>query len=241
MTTHTLRRGRKLRYYVSNRLIRGGPDPTGWRLPAPQLEEAIAHAIADHIATANASHCLLSNPDIRDLYAVQMRADEIAQKLGVGEPTILRSLVASGTMGHRTISLTLDSAVLAHRLGIATGSLAPSVLLLAIPLRLKRRGVEMKVIAGATVPAPDPVLKAALANAHRWARALKDGNPLIEIARDAGHHESLVRTRTPLAFLSPKIQRAILEGSQPVDLTLERLVRQTLPLDWLHQERLCGF
>ena len=32
--THTTRQGRRHRYYVSNRLITGGADPSGWRLPA---------------------------------------------------------------------------------------------------------------------------------------------------------------------------------------------------------------
>lgn len=239
--THTVRHGRKVRYYVSNRLIRGGSDPTGWRLPAPKREELIARAIADHIAAADASHRLLALPDIRDIGAVRARAEEIAQQLRVGDAVLLRSLLVAGTMADRTLSLSLDLNALSHRLGIIPDSLASQVLSLTIPIRLRRRGVEMKFVAGATIPAPDPVLRDALAKAHRWASALKSGTPLQEIARAAGHRDALVRTRTPLAFLSPKIQRAILEGTQPVDLTLERLVRQTLPLDWADQERLCGF
>ena len=50
-----------------------------------------------------------------------------------------------------------------------------------------------------------------------------------------------LRTRLPLAFLSPRIQAAILEGAQPPDLTLERIVRAGVPLDWSEQERLFGF
>jgi site-specific DNA recombinase len=96
----------------------------------------------------------------------------------------------------------------------------------------------MRFVAVTTIPASDPVLRDALAKAHRRARARKSGTPLHEIARAEGHHDALVRTRTPLAFLSPKIQHAILNGTQPVDLTLERLVRQTLALDWTDQERL---
>nr|WP_256367835.1 MULTISPECIES: recombinase family protein [unclassified Ruegeria] len=36
--THTRRHGRQIRYYVSNRLVSGGTDPRGWRLPATALE-----------------------------------------------------------------------------------------------------------------------------------------------------------------------------------------------------------
>lgn len=69
---------------MSNRLIRGGSDPTGWRLPAPKLEEVIARSVADHIAAANASHRLLAIPDIRDIGAVHTRAEEIAEQMRAG-------------------------------------------------------------------------------------------------------------------------------------------------------------
>ena len=111
---------------------------------------------------------------------------------------------------------------------------------LTAPFSLRRRGVERKLLVGCGVATPDPALRKALIDAHHWAGALRNGTPLHQIARTAGHHDAHLRTRTPLAFLSPRIQRAILDGSQPVELALERLVRQTLPLDWADQERLCG-
>lgn len=144
-------------------------------------------------------------------------------------------------MADQTLSLSFDPSALSHRLGIMPDSLSSQVLSLTVPIRLKRRGVEMQFVTGATIAKSDPVLRDVLGKAHRWAQALKAGTPLHEIARAAGHHDALVRTRTPFAFLSPKIQRAIFADTQPVDLTLERLVRQTLPLDWQEQERLCGF
>ncbi|HMS96018.1 MAG TPA: recombinase family protein [Tabrizicola sp.] len=239
--THTVRHGRKVRYYVSNRLIRRGSDPTGWRLPAPKLEEVITRSVADHIAAANASHRLLAIPDIRDIGAVHTRAEEIAEQLRAGDAALLRALLVAGTLADQTLALSLDPDALSHLLGISSDNLASQVLSLTVPIRLRRRGVEMKFVSGATITKPDPVLRDALGKAHCWAQALKAGTPLHEIARAAGHHDALVRMRIPLAFLSPKIQRAILDGTQPVDLTLERLVRQSLPLDWQDQERLCGF
>jgi len=38
-----------------------------------------------------------------------------------------------------------------------------------------------------------------------------------------------------LAFLAPDLQRAILAGRQPPGLTLERLVRSTMPMLWSEQ------
>lgn len=77
----------------------------------------------------------------------------------------------------------------------------------------------------------------ALAEAHRWVEAHKSGTPLKQVAATAGKTEAQVRTRTRLAFLSPSIQQAILEGAQPPDLTLEKLVRHPLLLDWQDQDK----
>ena len=46
---HTQRHGRRFTYYVSNRLIAGGKDPTGWRLPAEAIEACLRQIIARHL------------------------------------------------------------------------------------------------------------------------------------------------------------------------------------------------
>jgi hypothetical protein len=38
-----------------------------------------------------------------------------------------------------------------------------------------------------------------------------------------------------LAFLSPALQAAIIDGRQPPTLTLEKIIRGDLPLDWREQ------
>ena len=41
-----------------------------------------------------------------------------------------------------------------------------------------------------------------------------------------------------LAFLAPDLQQAILEGTQPADLTLEHLLAKPLPANWSAQRQL---
>ena len=68
---------------------------------------------------------------------------------------------------------------------------------------------------------------------------LFNGVPLGDIAREAGHHDVYIRTRSQLAHLAPRIQRAIADGSLAPEITLQHLMTITLPLDWQDQERLC--
>ena len=61
------------------------------------------------------------------------------------------------------------------------------------------------------------------------------------LAEDAGVSSRFLRDRLQLAFMSPVIMTAILNGTQPVDLSTNTLVRSDIPLDWSEQERMFGF
>ena len=45
----TRKNGRSIRYYYSNRLTITGADPTGWRLRADMLEEALGDLVKQHL------------------------------------------------------------------------------------------------------------------------------------------------------------------------------------------------
>jgi site-specific DNA recombinase len=57
-----------------------------------------------------------------------------------------------------------------------------------------------------------------------------------QIARREGKVERHVRLLVPLAFLSPRIVAAIIDGTAPADLTVTTLAR-ALPYCWAEQER----
>jgi site-specific DNA recombinase len=67
---------------------------------------------------------------------------------------------------------------------------------------------------------------------------LRAGTSLTEIARETGRSETYIRTRIPLAFLAPKLQAAILDGRQPVHLSVTQLIRDDIPMGWNDQAKL---
>ena len=82
----------------------------------------------------------------------------------------------------------------------------------------------------------------ALARAHSWVARLLSGQAssiraIAQAERLTGRYVARI---IPLAFLAPDITEAILEGSQPQDLTLAKLC-QRLPLAWPEQRRTLGF
>ena len=58
------------------------------------------------------------------------------------------------------------------------------------------------------------------------------------LAKRDGISRRYIRRLIGLAFLSPELIEAILQGRQPVALTATRLTELDLPLDWTEQQKL---
>jgi site-specific DNA recombinase len=77
--------------------------------------------------------------------------------------------------------------------------------------------------------------------AHAWKRALLDGahDSIETLAEASGLHPKVVRQALRLAFLSPDVTSAILEGGQPKGLSLTQIPK-LLPLSWTNHRFLLG-
>lgn len=238
--THANSKGRRHRYYISNRLISGGTDLTGWRLPATAFEGAVADVLADHLAGCASRHVLIASDDIAIGLQVAKTAHTLAsgmRKQGIRAAT---AFITGGQITRGTITMDLDAEALATALARHPQDLDPTLLTISAPFTCRRRGVETKISTGDHLPKPDATLIRVLSDAHRWTAALRSATPLGEIARREGHAESYIRTRAQLAFLAPSIQTAILNGALPPQITTKRLIARPLPLDWSAQAHLFG-
>ncbi len=90
-------------------------------------------------------------------------------------------------------------------------------------------------------PRPNATLIKALTRAYKWKeRLFTGGAPSISaIAKEEGVTERYVSRIMRLAFLAPDIVKAILDGYQPTDLELERLMKG-IPVSWNEQRRVFG-
>jgi hypothetical protein len=69
--------------------------------------------------------------------------------------------------------------------------------------------------------------------------ATKDEAKAAFAKRWRGQRERHIRLLAPLAFLSPRIITAIVDGTAPADLTVTGLA-QALPYSWAEQEQRIG-
>ena len=115
---------------------------------------------------------------------------------------------------------------------------------LTTAVSIKRRGVGTRLVlldAQHNHPARcDPALVKAIARGRAWFDELVTGRALSlqALAERDGITRRYIRRLVGLAFLSPELVEAILQGRQPVELTATRLTELDLPLDWTEQRRL---
>lgn len=126
-------------------------------------------------------------------------------------------------------------------LGSSLGSPGKAETSFSVPIQLKRRGVETKLILAGQQSLrfePDRRLVQLVVRTHRWGQELISGEvtSLTQIAERHGLDRSDVGRSLQLAFLAPDLVEAILGGTQPVNLTHRSLSRVgELPLDWSEQ------
>jgi hypothetical protein len=84
-------------------------------------------------------------------------------------------------------------------------------------------------------------LLGAIAKARSWIEDMKQGGvaSFTQIAQREGQVERHIRLLAPLAFVSPRILAAIVDGTAPADLTVTGLAK-ALPHSWAVQEQSIG-
>ena len=117
---------------------------------------------------------------------------------------------------------------------------------LDLPMVTKRRGIESRIVIEgmSIIRKPDRALVDMIAKAHVYLQAFTDGCGLDrkQVAARFNVHPEDVSRLLPLAFLSPKIIDAILQGREPVDLSVRHLARAIdLPIAWSDQAELLSF
>jgi hypothetical protein len=79
----------------------------------------------------------------------------------------------------------------------------------------------------------------AIAKARKWIQEIERGQSFADIARRERKAERHIRHLVPLAFVSPRIVTAIMDGTAPARLTTTPLV-VGLPYSWAEQEQRIG-
>ncbi len=228
--THANKGGVRYRYYVSQAVLQRKPQPSGLisRVPAAEIEALVVTALYKHLNACGAGERLSDND--RDLLERHLeRVTLIPNHLELR----LRELIEPRQADHP----------------VNDGSSGPpiaNVTTMTIPWSSPVPATVKGII---HVPAHNTPIKAgrrealliAIVKARQWIDDLAHGRvaSFVVIARREGKAERHISLLAPLAFVSPRIVSALLEGTAPADLILTKLAR-ALPYCWAEQERRVG-
>ncbi|MEZ5879424.1 MAG: recombinase family protein [Nitratireductor sp.] len=254
--THAATRAKRYRYYISHRLMQADrQEKDGWRIPADQIEAIIKKQV---------SQLLNSQIRLMDIYKLQNADTETIQQLAASgreleerlktankeeQRQLLQSILSRVTLQPDAITMEIDTNGLAEALQIQTTDTqadATKPAIITLPIRLRRRGVETKLVLTAdpqTTSSPDPGLIRLIAQAHYFLEQLTNGaaRSITDLAAITGTNPTEISRMLPFAFLAPDITRTILEGRHPVELTARHLSRiEHLPIAWKDQRSALG-
>jgi site-specific DNA recombinase len=222
--SHSNKGGARYRYYVSQAVLQGKPQPPGsiGRVPAAEIEAFVVAALRNHLNASDTGEPL---PDTdrdlleRGLERVTLTPNRLELRLRQSVAAAQAHNPAPPIANVTTITIPWTSPVPAAVKSI---------------IHVPAHNTPM-------TPSRRDTLLMAIAKARNWIDDLTHGRAasFAVIARRERKLERHIRLLAALAFVSPRIVSALLEGCAPVDLTLTKFVR-TLPWSWAEQERRLG-
>ena len=257
--THANKKGRRYRYYVSHSLIkRGRPkgSDAGRRVPAGDVEQLVADRVTGFLSDEAAVFDTIETfvEDVNERRSIVKQAVDLAGRWRGLEPQekrrIFQSLVARIEIGRERVTIQIRPRRIPEvvdpdgppmRIDQAARDVEPTVDL-AVPARLKRVGMETKLLidgaGGGPRGVPDRSMLRLLVQAHRYREMLLDaqGRTMFELAQEAGVGRPYFSRIVKLGFLAPDVVKATLRDRHPPELTAKRLSLHTkLPNAWEDQ------
>ncbi len=235
--SHAVKKGKRYRYYVSRRLLTDPTDKdgTGWRLPAHEAEQMVLRAVkamlSDHAVLADMITMVGASPQ-QTPGLLQIAANILQQIDSTADHTNLFAHVI------QRVELKRDSVNV--KIILAADTCATVTIAQDIPMQLRRRGVEIRLVLGdgSQEMKGDPSLIKAIARARIWFEELASGRTasMSDIARREAIDKGYISNLLKLAFLSPDIVDTIIAGKQEVELTAQSLSKNIeISLNWSNQ------
>lgn len=230
--SHSRKNGRRLRYYISRRLVvdRSKKHPDAWRLPAEQLEGLLTEIVQQHLGRGNAAALMTTDVAAAGLVAVE------AALRDVPSPGKIFRLIQRVDLRPGLLQLTLDTEAVASLLGVLPGQIESKALTIEAPFQMRRRGVELKLHLGVAPVEIDQPLIRNIVKARTWLTMILDGQTFTKIAETDGTSTRRIQAVIELAVLAPDILDSIAAGDQPVGLTSDYLIKTGFSAVWAEQQ-----
>jgi site-specific DNA recombinase len=251
ISAHACKGQVRYRYYVSRASHHAasgtGTAPrsaTGLRVPAPEIEAAVAQAVARALEDPLALAASLGLP-IRpaDIHALAGRAAELSRLALKRDRDLLGDIITQVRVLDSGVEVELTVPAFAAQLRLPARADADATLTLRTDLRLTRTGRAVRLVQGDGLAPSVPTNTALISlvvKAHRWWQILQAGEVDIKmLAAQEKVSASWITRVLRLAFLSPAVTDALLAGRLRAGVDAALLTAtDAVPASWAEQQRM---
>lgn len=239
--THCSRKTRRYRYYVSQTDDASVQD-IAWRVSAPDIEGLVVERLKTMLTGAIEQGIASGSLDSDAIGRLNNRMADISARLEAVSIAEQREVVLQLA---RRIDVLGDTLRIQADLRIVDAVL-PDLVVHECPIGFVRSANQVKLIIPPTATAiasnRNPALLKLVAQAFIARREMERGGSVDEVAARLGYGREYLADMIRTSYLSPNIISAVINGTQPANLTRRQLVRtDRIPLSWSAQEQLFGF
>lgn len=250
---HSNTRKRHYRYYTSQAIIQSRPHEAGSlpNIPAHDIEQLVKTNIDGFLKNASKLQPYLSHVLLELQQQYLHLAASLAWNNAEAERIFIRSVMSRTELSDHDVKVTLcasqllqslqdihQNKTIRHDAPIQTDT----PIILSSRVKLARICGGNKIVLGGMASTCNPQLVKAITRSFLWHEKLINGevSSITELRmktqmRSERYLEKIMRLR----FLSPVIIAAILDGTQPMDWTVEKLFT-IHTFDWQEQHQLLG-
>lgn len=247
--SHSNTRNRKYRYYVSQAIIQHRRQDAGKisKIPAGEIEKIVTQEIKDFVSNSNNIRPLLKDSNIHKQKAL---LHNITDKIN---NQFIRTILNKAVIFKEKVEITICKNQLLKALEavayntdlpeeIKEETKSPIILTKNINITATAKNGSVLILTDSDTHETEtnPTIVKALAKSYLWNKQLLSGE--VKSGAELQKRENLksygyVANILDLRFLAPDITEAILNGTQPLSLTIKSLFN-CKTLDWSEQRRI---
>jgi hypothetical protein len=163
---------------------------------------------------------------------------EAKERLATLDTKAILDLIKRVDLCETAVQIELDIDKVSSLIKTEISKLDLELLRIEEPVTLRKRTNGTKLTWVGYKGEPNHALMRAIVTAQAWVEEIKAGRSFSDIMQAHNIPEGMIWKRIRLAFLSPNLLQAIVDGTTNRDLTIKMLTRHDLPFDWSDQQAL---
>ena len=236
--SHSNSHGRRYRYYISRALKNNEETGSVSKIPAGEVEKFVIETTKEFLQDKKQIQKIVSEYKI----SKQNKLIYIAQDIqDYSEPKLIRAIIHKIMVSKNLIEITYNETSIKKVLNALANNqeivipdknedLTPIIISKNIKITQSSRNDNLLILNAEEydTPEPNPYLVNAIVKSYYYHKQIQAGRTIEDLQTEEGLKDSkYIRNILNLKYISPELTEQILSGTQPQDLSLQKLI--TMP------------